>query len=124
MPSCRISLRIYTRSSKLKYDSSHFMHPSFCCLYAIQKNYFMMLHIFISPSYHTSLYYTILHATYDASTSRVAASAILSLLAIKKQKRKKFHGLSPRANCTDRVTATCRRSDCQLLQIEGATWSA
>jgi hypothetical protein len=32
--------------------------------------------------------------------------------------------MSPQANYTDRATATCRRSDCQLLQIEGATWSA
>jgi hypothetical protein len=31
--------------------------------------------------------------------------------------------LSPRANYTDRATAACRRSDCQLLRIEGATWS-
>jgi hypothetical protein len=31
---------------------------------------------------------------------------------------------SPRANYTDRATAACRRSDCQLLQIEGATRSA
>jgi hypothetical protein len=37
---------------------------------------------------------------------------------------KKLHGLSPRANYTDRATAACRRSDCQLLRIEGATWSA
>jgi hypothetical protein len=36
----------------------------------------------------------------------------------------KLHGLSPRANYTDRATAACRRSDCQLLQEEGATWSA
>jgi hypothetical protein len=36
----------------------------------------------------------------------------------------KLHGLSPRANYTDRVTAACRRSNCQLLRIEGATWSA
>jgi hypothetical protein len=36
----------------------------------------------------------------------------------------KLHGLSPRANYTDRATAACRRSSCQLLQIEGATWSA
>jgi hypothetical protein len=35
-----------------------------------------------------------------------------------------LHGLSPRANYTDRVTAACRRSDCQLVRIEGATWSA
>jgi hypothetical protein len=36
----------------------------------------------------------------------------------------KLHGLSPRANYTDRATAACRRSNCQLLRIEGATWSA
>jgi hypothetical protein len=35
-----------------------------------------------------------------------------------------LHGLSPRANYTDRVTAACRRSDCQLLRIEGAMRSA
>jgi hypothetical protein len=35
----------------------------------------------------------------------------------------KLHGLSPRVNYTDRATAACRRSDCQLLRIEGATWS-
>jgi hypothetical protein len=39
-------------------------------------------------------------------------------------KNKKLHGLSPRANYTDRATAACRRSDCQLLRIEGTTWSA
>jgi hypothetical protein len=36
----------------------------------------------------------------------------------------KLHGLSSRANYTDRAAAACRRSDCQLLRIEGATWSA
>jgi hypothetical protein len=36
----------------------------------------------------------------------------------------KLHGMSPQANYTDRATAACRRSDCQLLRIEGATWSA
>jgi hypothetical protein len=35
--------------------------------------------------------------------------------------QKKLHGLSPRANYTDRATAACRRSDCQLVRIEGAT---
>jgi hypothetical protein len=38
--------------------------------------------------------------------------------------KKKLHGLSPRANYTDRATAASRRSDCQLVRIEGATWSA
>jgi hypothetical protein len=36
----------------------------------------------------------------------------------------KLHGLSLRANYTDQATAACRRSDCQLLRIEGGTWSA
>jgi hypothetical protein len=40
------------------------------------------------------------------------------------KKTNKLHGLSPRANYTDRATTTCRRSDCQLLRIKGATWSA
>jgi hypothetical protein len=38
--------------------------------------------------------------------------------------KKKLHGLSPRANYTDLATAACWRRDCQLLRIEGATWSA
>jgi hypothetical protein len=38
--------------------------------------------------------------------------------------KKKLHGLSPLANYTDRATAACRRSGCQLSLIEGATWSA
>jgi hypothetical protein len=35
----------------------------------------------------------------------------------------KLRGLSPRANYTDRATAACWRSYCQLLRTEGATWS-
>jgi hypothetical protein len=42
----------------------------------------------------------------------------------KKKTKTKLHGLSPRANYTDRATAACQRSDCQLVRIEGATWSA
>jgi hypothetical protein len=30
-----------------------------------------------------------------------------------------LRGLSPRANHTDRATAACLRSDCQLVRIEG-----
>jgi hypothetical protein len=39
------------------------------------------------------------------------------------KKKTKLNGLSLRANYTDRATAACRRSDCQLLRIENATWS-
>jgi hypothetical protein len=42
----------------------------------------------------------------------------------KHKTKTKLHGLSPRANYTDRAAAACRRSDCQLLRIEGATRSA
>jgi hypothetical protein len=45
-------------------------------------------------------------------------------LLTKTKLKTKLHGLSPRANYTDQATAACRRSDCQLLRIEGATWSA
>jgi hypothetical protein len=38
--------------------------------------------------------------------------------------KKKILGLNPLANYTDRATAACRRSDRQLLRMEGATWSA
>jgi hypothetical protein len=34
-------------------------------------------------------------------------------------KTNKLHSLSPRANYTDRATAACRRSDCQLFEDEG-----
>jgi hypothetical protein len=36
----------------------------------------------------------------------------------------KLHGLSPWAYYTARATAACRRSDCQLLRIKFAMWSA
>jgi hypothetical protein len=35
------------------------------------------------------------------------------------KKKLKLHGLSPRANYTDRATAVCRRSDCQLFADRG-----
>jgi hypothetical protein len=59
--------------------------------------------------FHNLLHYTDLH---------------LSHIWLLKLKKTKLHGLSPRANYTDRATAACQRSDCQLLRIEGATWSA
>jgi hypothetical protein len=57
---------------------------------------------------------------------KVELQAVLNTLTEHgfQDKKKKLHGLSPRANYTDRATAACRRSDCQVLRIEGATWSA
>jgi hypothetical protein len=56
--------------------------------------------------------------------TKYTASPIYSGLSDQNKAKSKLHGLSPRSNYTDRVTAACRRSDCQLLRIEGATWSA
>jgi hypothetical protein len=47
-----------------------------------------------------------------------------SRLHRKQTTNNKLHGLSPQANCIDRATAACRRSDCQLLRIKSATLSA
>jgi hypothetical protein len=38
---------------------------------------------------------------------------------IRINRKKKLHGLSPRTNYTDRATAACRRSDCQLFADRG-----
>jgi hypothetical protein len=64
--------------------------------------------------------------TVQMSTKHIRSFKLIKLfklfnLALKKTE---LHGLSPRANYTDRETAACRRGDCQLLRIEGATWSA
>jgi hypothetical protein len=51
-------------------------------------------------------------------------SSCLHVQYFNSNKQNKLHGLSPRANYTDRATAACRRRDCQLLRIKGAKWSA
>jgi hypothetical protein len=48
---------------------------------------------------------------------------IVVLIYLLQKHIKKLHDLSLRANYTDQATAACRRSDCQLVRIEGATWS-
>jgi hypothetical protein len=72
--------------------------------------------------------------TVGSYLTRVTGLSILSVLAWlwealmlrsrNSTPKNKLHGLSPRANYTDRATAACRRSDCQLLRIKGAMWSA
>jgi hypothetical protein len=58
----------------------------------------------------------------SAHNAEETNAAVLQTNNIKQ--KNKLHGLSPRANYTDRATAACRRSDCQLLRIKSATWSA
>jgi hypothetical protein len=44
---------------------------------------------------------------------------VLRILYALQNKQNKLHGLSPRANYTDRAIAACRRSDCQLFADKG-----
>jgi hypothetical protein len=57
------------------------------------------------------------------SLQTVPGAEALTFISSKKKLKSKLHGLSPRANYIDRAAAACRRSECQLLRIEGATWS-
>jgi hypothetical protein len=49
---------------------------------------------------------------------------ILKVVPKDSSSNKNLRGLSPQANYTDRTTAAYQRSWCQILRIEGATWSA
>jgi hypothetical protein len=64
----------------------------------------------------TQLFNAILLLNYFPTQWKVAQTILIL-------KKTKLHGLSPRANYTDRATAACRRNDCQFLLIESATWS-
>jgi hypothetical protein len=65
-----------------------------------------------------------LYAISHEQHAQISSRKMPTLDIILKLKKTDLHGLSPRANYTDRATAACWRSDCQLLRIEGATWSA
>jgi hypothetical protein len=68
-----------------------------------------------------SVYITLIsHNYFKQETRRKVTKLYMHLY----NNKNKLHGLSPRANYTDRATAACRRTDCQLLRIKGATWSA
>jgi hypothetical protein len=75
--------------------------------------------MFLFPQLQVCLYFYFVNNC-EMNGDQVAFYLTWSVLFIKK----KLHGLSPRANYTDRATAACRRSECQLLRIECATWSA
>jgi hypothetical protein len=55
----------------------------------------------------------------NISIGKLKGRDLSSDLDVDLYKLKKLRGLSPRANYTDRATAACRRSDCQLLRIRG-----
>jgi hypothetical protein len=81
------------------------------------------LHGAISQKMIIFIYCSVLFCSHAPQTFRTEYSRHSAFKGSTKLKTK-LHGLSPRANYTDRATAACRRSDCQLLRIEGATWSA
>jgi hypothetical protein len=50
---------------------------------------------------------------HDAMYCSLMVSSTLKMEAVCSFEKKQLHGLSPRANYTDRATAACRRNDCQ-----------
>jgi hypothetical protein len=88
------------------------MHSLTSCPFTRAENWFLSLHTHAHAHAH-AFALSLSHSLSLTLTLSFSLSFSLSL-----------HGLSPRANYTDRATAACRRSDCQLLWIEGATWSA
>jgi hypothetical protein len=83
------------------------------------------LYLFLNDLFHRSCVpLDIMRILSEAFPDAVDFKGIISDADGNKKKQTKLHGLSPRANFTDRATAACRRNDCQLLRIKGATWSA
>jgi hypothetical protein len=80
-----------------------------------------VLHI---ASYHCAVKATLHTLSWLPSVAQEWHMSLAALCMPQEYEQEKLHGLSPRANFTDRATAACRRSDCQLLWIKGATWSA
>jgi hypothetical protein len=52
--------------------------------------------------------------TQDRSRRQAVVNKVMKLVVPLKKKKKKLHGLSPRANYTDRATAASRRSVANL----------
>jgi hypothetical protein len=64
---------------------------------------------------------------YSIPVRKTSTALFFSCRALQRSRelklKTKLRGLSPRANYSNRMTAACRRSLCQLLRLEGATWS-
>jgi hypothetical protein len=58
------------------------------------------------------------------NTGHAYGSITDAMEVLKKKRKKSNHWSESASELTDRETAACQRSDCQLLQIEGAKWSA
>jgi hypothetical protein len=74
-------------------------------------------------------YYNPIQPLYESGALKMTSTMCMKINILKTHlgamlRKKKLHGPNSRANYTDRATADCRRSDCQLLRIESATWSA
>jgi hypothetical protein len=85
----------------------------------------MTKHIHTQSSYSLDIHAPCLHCRIASVRIAPPPPPQLLLMAFLPPTLKiKLRGLSPRTNYTDRETAACRRSYCQSLRIEGATWSA
>jgi hypothetical protein len=79
---------------------------------------FATVFVVLSTLLHVSAYIGHLQVLRIQNVKRTAVCNINGSVTIT-NKNNKLHGLSPRANYTDRATAASRRSDCQLLRIKG-----
>jgi hypothetical protein len=128
-------------SAKMKEAWDLFLVPSSIQVlanYSFVLSFFLSLFlpfflVFICHLSHSQLFLYIISCFLRTCYSSAETASLLitiraSLLYIRYgsiiKTKTKLHGLSPRANYTDRATAACRRSYCKLLRIEGATWSA
>jgi hypothetical protein len=64
------------------------------------------------------------NSTMMLETVRISVAKFCRELCWFMQKSLFFCGFSPQANYTDRAAAACRRTQCQLMRIEGVAWSA
>jgi hypothetical protein len=93
------------------------------CPYLVKlhiKNHFFLLWPFwkLTPQIHTCMpTHMWLHK--HTHTQIYMHPPTLTVKLTNDTKRKNLHGLSPRVNYTDRATAACRRSDCQLFADSG-----
>jgi hypothetical protein len=124
---------LHTKNQPSNEDVRHIRHRRYVqvrCIYIVAWLYKSILFILNRPIlkiWRKETLYSFLASRYKLKegwkTSYLAASEQKAELSLTKTKTK-LHGPSPRANYTDRATAACQRSDCQLVRRESAMWSA
>jgi hypothetical protein len=75
----------------------------------------------VSPSQKIESYHEVVKAGFEVLIAATMKRSVIWDMMLCKPK---LRGFSPQGNYTDRATAACRRSSCQLFRIEGVAWSA